>query len=308
MNNFLGYCLSLLTPLALFAQQRDSLKIAAQNPSPMVEYTRAHERIPPRDYEGMKFELTELFTKPVEVFVPAKSREARTLDLLLHFHGAGFITQHAATQYRGRLAAVTINLGSGSSVYGRPFEDSTKFAAMLDTLRFQLKNKLGHEISWGKIILSGFSAGYGAVRKIIGTQNNFARVDAILLLDGLHASYVPERKVLAEGGLIDSTGLAAFILFARAAAQSQNGKKFLITHSEIFPGTFVSTTEASDFILKIMGMKREAVLKWGPLGMQQLSVARRGRFEVQGFAGNTAPDHVDHLHALGEFLGRLRKL
>lgn len=308
MNNFLGYCLSLLTPLALFAQQSDSLKIAAQNPSPMVEYTRAHERIPPRDYEGMKFELTELFTKPVEVFVPAKSREARTLDLLLHFHGAGFITQHAATQYRGRLAAVTINLGSGSSAYGRPFEDSTKFAAMLDTLRFQLKSKLGHEISWGKIILSGFSAGYGAVRKIIGTQNNFARVDAILLLDGLHASYVPERKVLAEGGLIDSTGLGAFIRFARAAAQSQNGKKFLITHSEIFPGTFVSTTEATDFILEKLGMQRQPVLSWGPFGMQQLSRARRHHFEVRGFAGNTAPDHVDHLHGMPRFLSEMMKL
>jgi hypothetical protein len=26
---------------------------------------------------------------------------------------------------------------------------------------------------------------------------------------------------------------------------------------------------------------------------------------VAGFAGNSAPDHVDHLHALGDFLARL---
>lgn len=298
--------LALILSATAFAQTPDTLKARAQNPSPMVEHTRAHERIPQRELAGKRFEIAALFAKPIEVFVPRKSLNARTLDLLLHFHGAGFITQHAATQYRGKLAAVTINLGGGSSVYGRPFEDSTKFGRVLDTLQLVLEQNLEHEIKWGKVILSGFSAGYGAVRKIISAEQNFARVDAILLLDGLHASYLPERKVLAEGGKVDSTNLAAFIRFAQAAAQPRSAKQFLITHSEIFPGTFVSTTEASDFILQAMGMKRKAILKWGPLGMQQLSVARRGHFEVHGFAGNTAPDHVDHLHALGFFLKQLR--
>lgn len=287
------------------AQTPDSLKPRAQNPSPMLESTRRHERIVSREHKGLQFELTQLFPKPIEIFVPHKSQKSTTLDLVLHFHGAGFITREAATKYRGALVAVTINLSAGSSVYGHPFEDSTRFTALLDTLRGHIAQRIQHEVRWRKIILSGFSAGYGAVRKIISTENNFARVDAILLLDGLHASYIPERKVLAEGGKIDSTGLAAFTRFAHAAAQPKSAKRFLITHSEIFPGTFVSTTEASDFILQALGMKREAVLKWGPLGMQQLSLARRGGFEVQGFAGNTAPDHVDHLHALGDFLNRV---
>ncbi len=292
---------------AATAQTPDSLKPRAQYPSPMVEYARRHERIASREHAGLKFELAQLFPKPIEIFIPRKSQNERRLDLLIHFHGGGFITQEAAVQYRDALAAVTINLGAGSSVYGRPFEDSTKFSAALDTLRLQIEQRVRHKVQWGKIILSGFSAGYGAIRKIISTGNNFARVDAILLLDGLHASYMPERQVLAEGGGIDSTGLAAFIRFARAAAQPKSAKQFLITHSEIFPGTFVSTTEASDFILQTLGMKREAILKWGPLGMQQLSVARRGNFEVHGFAGNTAPDHVDHLHALGDFLMMVRE-
>jgi hypothetical protein len=34
--------------------------------------------------------------------------------------------------------------------------------------------------------------------------------------------------------------------------------------------------------------------------MQQLSETRAGRFELLGFAGNSAPDHVDHLHAMPE--------
>jgi hypothetical protein len=39
--------------------------------------------------------------------------------------------------------------------------------------------------------------------------------------------------------------------------------------------------------------------------MQQLSEVRTGRFEMLGFAGNSAPDHVDHFHAMPELLARL---
>lgn len=51
-----------------------------------------------------------------------------------------------------------------------------------------------------------------------------------------------------------------------------------------------------------LDLKRRPVLKWGPLGMQQTSEAKRGGFEVRGYAGNAAPDHVDHLHAIDSFI------
>lgn len=290
------------------AQQKDGPKPAAQNPSPMVENTRAHKRIPTQKFPGIEFTISGVLPKPVEIFIPQRQQEPRGFDLLLHFHGAGFVVQHAATQYKGAIITATVNLGAGSSVYGNAFEDSTQFPALLKAITDSLQQKLAHLVAMRKIILSGFSAGYGAIRKIISTPQNFNRVNAILLLDGIHASYVPERQVLAEGGKIDSTGLMAFIRFADEAVKHNSAKKFLITHSEIFPGTFVSTTEATDFILAKLDMQRQPVLTWGPLGMQQLSVARRYHFAVLGFAGNTAPDHVDHLHGLSHFLNTLMKL
>jgi hypothetical protein len=81
-------------------------------------------------------------------------------------------------------------------------------------------------------------------------------------------------------------------------------KRFVVTHSEIFPGTFASTTETADWLLRALSLRRTPVLRWGPRGMQQLSEVRVGGFEVLGFAGNSAPDHVDHLHAMPEFLTR----
>jgi hypothetical protein len=42
--------------------------------------------------------------------------------------------------------------------------------------------------------------------------------------------------------------------------------------------------------------------------MQQLSETTAGKLAVIGYAGNTAPDHTDHLHALGAHLTRWRVL
>jgi hypothetical protein len=290
------------------AQQTDLPKPAAQNPSPMVEKTRTHERVSQQKYPGLEFQIADLLPKTVEVFIPQKRRQSKTFDLLLHFHGAGFISQCAATKHQAALVAATINLGAGSGVYERAFEDSTKFFSLIAAINDSLEQRLSHSFMLRKIILSGFSAGYGAIRKIISTPKNFQRVNEVLLLDGIHAGYVPDRRVLAEGGQIDSSDVAAFIRFAAEAARKNSTKKFLITHSEIFPGTFVSTTEAADFILQTLGIKRQPLLKWGPLGMQQLSEARQHHFAVHGFAGNTAPDHVDHLHALDYFLKILKKI
>lgn len=46
--------------------------------------------------------------------------------------------------------------------------------------------------------------------------------------------------------------------------------------------------------------------RWGPMGMALLSDTRAGRLRIQGFAGNSAPDHVDLLHALPDLL-RMRE-
>lgn len=281
---------------------------SAQNPSPMVEYTRKHERIPQEEVAGLKFALELLLPKPVQVFIPEKSNAASEFDLLIHFHGAEYVVQHAASCYDGNLVAATVNLGSGSRVYNDAFLDTLMFAALRDSIVARASVSLRAGMRLRQVILSGFSAGYGAIRRIMSTRNNYGFIDGVLLLDGLHASYIPEGKPLAEGGQIDPTGLLPFIQLAEDALQPASRKKFLITHSEIFPGTFVSTTEATDYLLQHMGLSRVPVLVWGPLGMQQLSAAGKNRFAVRGFAGNTAPDHVDHLHALDWFLGDLLKL
>ena len=83
-------------------------------------------------------------------------------------------------------------------------------------------------------------------------------------------------------------------------------KTMIITHSEIFPGTFASTTETADWLVTQLGLRRRAILRWGPSKTQQLSESRAGKFLLMGYAGNSAPDHVDEFHGLPEYLKLLR--
>lgn len=277
----------------------------AQSPSPMKETVRRHERVTFEMAPSRTIVLNDLLPKPVTIYLPSNTRKLRQADLLIHFHGLAPVVAYAAHQYKRPIIAVSVNLGSGSSVYAQPFDNDMAFEKLRKAVLDTVMKHLGHPLTAGKIILSGFSAGYGAIRSILSQPAYFANIHAVILLDGLHTSYIPERKVLAEGGLIDSVSLEPFIQFAREATNKSSGKKFMFTHSEIFPGTFSSTTETANYMLHRLSIITRPVLKWGPLGMQQISEASKGNFSVLGFAGNTAPDHIDHFHGLFRFLRKL---
>lgn len=287
----------LLATSALFALKATAQTApppAAQNPSPMVEATRAHERLTQRTLDGITRTFAGPAGKPIELWIPSRARTATTIDLVVHFLGAAWLPEQAVDALGTNTMVAVVNLGAGSGIYDRSFSDP----AVFDSLLASVARESGAAL--GKVTLVGYSAGHGAVRAILREPRHFARVNAILLLDGMHTSYVPEGSLLATGGSLDTTNLVAFAAFARAAIRGE--KRFVVTHSEIFPGTFASTTETADWLIHSLGLTRKPVLQWGPRGMQQLSDVKSGRFEILGFAGNSAPDHVDQLHAMPEML------
>jgi acetyl esterase/lipase len=62
-----------------------------QNPSPMVEHTRAHPRLKQEALPGRR-ETLELGT----LFVPAKLKLRSKLPLFVHFHGGTWLPEMAA--------------------------------------------------------------------------------------------------------------------------------------------------------------------------------------------------------------------
>lgn len=288
-----------LAPIAVRGQVQ-APPPATQNPSPMAETTRAHDRLAQRPFDGETRSFTGPAGKPVEVFIPRAVRGNAPIDVVIHFLGASWLPARAIRGLPTPTVVAVVNLGAGSGAYQRPFTDPTAFDSLLAEVQREVASVTSRPFRAGRIVLVGFSAGHGAIRTILREPRHFARVDVVLLLDGMHTSYVPESTPLAAGGALDTTNLSVFAAFARAAMKGE--KRFVVTHSEIFPGTFASTTETADWLLAAVGLKRTPVLEWGPRGMQQLSKARSGKFDLLGYAGNSAPDHIDQLHALPELL------
>lgn len=283
----------ILVPCLLFAALSVSAQ-SPQNPSPMTDTTRPHPRIPQTQEEGKRTELAAL--KGAILFTGPKVKTTKGVPLIIHFHGVSWLMEYHIARHFPKAALITVNLGSGSRVYGTPFSQPEMFQNMIDEASKALDLKKG----WSSITLVGFSAGYGAVRAILRHEAYFRRVNNVLLLDGIHASYVPEGKRLADGGVIKADDLDSYIRFAAEAAAGR--KKFMISHSEIFPGTYASTTECVDYLLTSLSLKRKAVLKKGPVGMQQISQVDAKGFHILGYAGNTGADHGDQLYAMPEWL------
>lgn len=284
--------LLLFTALPFLAQQ------TPQNPSPMTDTTRPHPRIEKTEAEGKRTELTTL--KGAILFTSPKVKTNKAIPLIIHFHGVPWLMEYHIAKHFANAALITVNLGSGSKVYGTPFSQPEMFQNLIDEAGKVLELKRG----WSSITLVGFSAGYGAIRAILRHEANFNLVNNVLLLDGIHASYVPEGKRLADGGIIKADDLDSYIKFAREAVLGK--KKFIISHSEIFPATYASTTECVDYLLGALSLKRKAVLKKGPIGMQQISQVDAKNFHIRGYAGNTGADHGDQLYAMPEWLKLLK--
>lgn len=278
--------LPVVLSVAVIAQQ-------TQNPSPMVEHTRSHQRLAAEPAPGGVRTPLTLGT----LFVPTKVTK-HDVPLLVHFHGGALPAESAAVA--NGMVAVSLQLGSGSGAYARPFADPSVFAHLLD----EAAEKSGKRFT--SITLSGWSAGYGAIREILKTTDLYARIDCVLLIDGIHTGYVGDGPGKGPGleSVLDPAPLAEFLQLAKDAVAGK--KRFAITHSEIFPGTYASTTECTDWLVGQLGLRRKPVLEWGPMGLQQLSDVRAGGFHLMGFAGNSAPDHVDQLHALPQLLKGLK--
>jgi hypothetical protein len=256
----------------------------------MVEHTRLHARLKEETPSGRREKL-ELGT----LFLPAGMKTANGVPVLFFFHGGTWLPEVAAAQ--NKVAVVTVQAGSGSAAYTRLFEDQARFPALLK----EAETKAG--VGFGRVMLGGWSAGCGAIRQILKAPDSYARVDAALMIDGIHTDYVEGKPGPLESKIGDEN-LAIWQQLARDAIAGR--KRAIVTHSEIFPGTFASTTETADYLLKQLSLVRRPVLKWGPMGLQQLSEARAGKFLLIGYAGNSAPDHVDQLHSLPVYLKWLR--
>jgi hypothetical protein len=258
----------------------------SQNPSPMVEHSRAHPRLKEESPAGRREKL-DLGT----LFIPAGMKTGKHASILFFFHGGAWLPEVAGA--RNQMAIVSVQAGAGSASYTRLFEDPKQFLKLLTAAELRAHCK------FSRVLVGGWSAGCGAIRQILQDPDAYQRVDGALMIDGIHTDYSEGKPGPLESN-IGTGNLQIWLQLGRDAIAGR--KRVIVTHSEIFPGTFASTTETADYLAAQLGLKLHPVLKWGPMGTQQISQASAGRFLMVGYAGNSAPDHVDQLHSLPQFL------
>jgi hypothetical protein len=248
---------------------------------------RSHPRLKKEVPEGQRDKLT-IGT----LFLPRELKREATIPLFIHFHGGEWLPEVAALKH-GRTAVITVQLGTGSAVYGKPFADGKAFAALLAEAEKKACCK------FAPITLTAWSAGYGAVRAILKNADDYDRVQGVILLDGMHAGYVKDESAKGTARIVPEH-VDIFVKFAKDAVAGK--KRFLVTHSQIVPGSYANNTETADYLLYHLMLERQPSKKVGPMLTQQLSEVKSGRFVLLGYEGDTAADHVDLLHALPDYL------
>jgi hypothetical protein len=230
------------------------------------------------------------------------------VDLVFHFH-AGVAADKDWRDYAPPSAVIVAGTwGVTTAHYANAFKDPKRFDRMIDEVMTKLRESTGNPaLKTRRVSLFAWSAGFASVGRILG-QGYYDRIDSVVLLDGLHASYmdhVPPGAVEHGRPFRKRVAVEMLQTYIRLAKDAVLGKKeFVFTHSSIQPGYYASTTECADELIKAVGAQKvedraEQGVE-GPGGIRRTYHADLGDFHVRGYTGETRSAHVAQIHLLGD--------
>jgi hypothetical protein len=236
--------------------------------------------------------------------VPASFRsDDGVFDLLVHFHGSAVVVAESAAAAKLN-AVVYVSNADGGKKYWKRFQSPQAFAQLLEDVRAHLAKKGLRDARLGRLALSSWSSGYGALIQILHNNKHADAVDAVLILEGLHARWVNERR-----RLVDKSSLSALIQFGRAA--TERSKLLAISHSGVVIEDLADSGTVSNVILSELGVKREPTSGQPPKveirgaatmfpdkqqrWLEAATAAKSGDLHVLGFRGGYPGHHIPHL-------------
>jgi hypothetical protein len=205
-------------------------------------------------------------------------------DVMFHFHGHE-LARRGFLEARAPIVLVGTSSGSG---YRARFAGADGLDHLLRAIEATLSVGRDPPAKARRVALSSWSGGYEAVAALL--EHDADRVDAVVLLDGLHASRRSRQTRELQ--------LAPFVAFARRAVR---GEVFmLVTHSSVDTDGFASTTETAQALIQAVGGSPLEVRRADPLGLELISAFSSGDFHVRGHAGGGKPDHCAQLGMMKE--------
>lgn len=222
------------------------------------------------------------------------------VDLVVHFHGSPERVRDCFSR-SGRDAAIVVVAYSGlSGVYSKPFrEDRRLFARILSDAKRHIAEHAGvPRVHIRRLVVSSFSAGFGAVREILRDPSYAAAITDLVLVDTLYAGYAKQ-----EGrDVVDPADMAPFEPFAQRAARGET--TIWLTYSGVVPPGYASTFETADYLARKVGARIESAHGVDAPGLNLIASADLGGFHIRGYAGSDGPAHMKHLFALDFFYAR----
>ncbi len=219
-------------------------------------------------------------------------------DVVIHFHGYSPVRKTLVQVARG-VTYVGIDRGIGSGVYSNAMKNPETWRTLLRSIEGALKKESNDDRAHIRhLAISAWSAGYGAVNEILKYDPD--KVDAVILLDGLHAGWnprVPTHKQNADSALpgpIEPT-----FRFAKRALAGE--KIFIFTHSHVDPEKYPSTEVTADLMLRDFGLSRTPIDPKGDRFGQVGTVDVKG-FHLWSFQGTNEYAHCTHISYMAQAL------
>lgn len=217
-------------------------------------------------------------------------QDSGSYRLVVHFH-AGEAVRRLLAPVAWDFNLFVVDAGNGSAVYRSRIPSRAAFDALVAGADRAIAAYLGREARASSVIVSSFSAGYGAVAAVAAKREGANKIDGIILLDSLHASYAPSSREPDQGSL------RPFVEAARAAKDG-DGFFMAVTHSAIVPPDYASTTECCAALEKALGVKEEPVGWAGEVPLPPTGQLRVGRLVMTGYAGSDQAAHCNQLRLL----------
>ena len=220
-------------------------------------------------------------------------------DVVIHFHGHSAVRKTLVQVARG-VAFVGVDRGIGSGPYARDFEQPDAFPRLLRSIEGALRGHTGDERAHVRnVAVSAWSAGYGAVNEILKHQAD--RVDAVILLDGLHAAWRRDRK-RKDKSVKSVCDRAIYPTFDYARRAFAGEKIFIFSHSNVDPDRYPSTAATAALLLKQFGLEPQPAPDVAIGRFHQTSTVDVNGLHVWGFEGTDTFAHCAHVTLIARAL------
>jgi hypothetical protein len=168
--------------------------------------------------------------------------------------------------------------------------------ALEQAVTASLERVPGAPTAIGHKALAAWSAGYDAVGVVLEQSKNASEIDAVILLDGLHASRDDKTALLQ---------LEPFIEFAKRAARGD--AYMFVSYSSIGTDRYASTHETGRRLIRALGGAPLAVEREDAGGTELKEMFSKGNFHARGYKGGAELDHCAHLMLYPMALGGLER-